>query len=440
MLLRPALRPQIRAEPPMAALSYRGLPVPPDLAQLEADVRLLGAIERPSASEGERDAAELIASQLRVSAQRACVERESAHGSYWWPLGLLNAISLVGGALALPDGPRRGARRLCGAAAGLFATAGLWDDLSVRHQWFRRRFLPHRATWNVVAQAGDDEALNAVVVVAHHDAAHSGLIFAPGLPELIGERLPRVWDRVNRSPPLMYLVIGGPLLITLGSLLGRRGLLAPGLALAGGSALTFAEIGARRPVAGANDNLSGVAVMLALARALQDDPVHGLRVMLVSTGSEESFEEGMRGFATRHLARMPRDRTHIIVVDTVGSPTLALPEAEGMLILRDYDAALKELFSTCALEIGVKLRRGLRFSFSSDAQIGLSEGFPTVMLGSVNRYKTPSNYHWPTDTPENVDYGSVADAARLVEAVVRRLAELASVGRGAEAREGITRS
>jgi len=407
--------------------------VPPDPAQLEADVRRLGAIERPSASVGERDAAELIAALLRLSGQRARVESERAHGSYWWPLGLLNAISMVGGALAGPDGPRRGARRLAGAAVGMFATAGLWDDLSVRRQWFRRRFLPHRATWNVVAQAGDDQAQDTVVVVAHHDAAHSGLIFAPGLPELIGRRLPRVWDRVNRSPPLMYLVIGGPLLITLGSLISHRRSLALGLALVGGSVLTFAEIGLRRPVPGANDNLSGVAVVLALARALQHDPVHHVGVMLVSTGSEESFEEGMRGFAARHLATMPRDRTHIVVVDTVGSPTLTLPEAEGMLVLRDYDTALKDLFSACALEIGVTLRRGLRFSFSSDAQIGLSEGFPTVMLGSVNRYKAPSNYHWPTDTPENVDYGSVADAARLVEAVVRRLAVRSSSARAAAA-------
>ena len=27
-------------------------------------------------------------------------------------------------------------------------------------------------------------------------------------------------------------------------------------------------------------------------------------------------------------------------------------------------------------------------------------GYPTVMLGSVNRYKLPDNYHWPTDTAD----------------------------------------
>jgi hypothetical protein len=44
------------------------------------------------------------------------------------------------------------------------------------------------------------------------------------------------------------------------------------------------------------------------------------------------------------------------------------------------------------------------------------------MLGSVNRYKLPDNYHWPTDTADNVDYSTVVDAVTLCEAVVRTLA------------------
>ena len=41
----------------------------------------------------------------------------------------------------------------------------------------------------------------------------------------------------------------------------------------------------------------------------------------------------------------------------------------------------------------------------------------------LHRLKQPANYHWPTDVPENVDYGTLADAVRLTEAVVRRLDE-----------------
>jgi len=49
-------------------------------------------------------------------------------------------------------------------------------------------------------------------------------------------------------------------------------------------------------------------------------------------------------------------------------------------------------------------------------------GYPTALLASFNRYKALANYHWPTDTADNVDYSSVADACRLTEAVIRGLA------------------
>jgi hypothetical protein len=47
------------------------------------------------------------------------------------------------------------------------------------------------------------------------------------------------------------------------------------------------------------------------------------------------------------------------------------------------------------------------------------------MLGSISRYKAPSNYHWPTDTAENVDYSSVVDATLLCEQLLRNEAAAA---------------
>jgi Iap family predicted aminopeptidase len=66
----------------------------------------------------------------------------------------------------------------------------------------------------------------------------------------------------------------------------------------------------------------------------------------------------------------------------------------------------------------------MRLRNATDGLIALKRGYPTVMLGSYNRYKVPSNYHWPSDTAENVEYGTVVEAIRLCEGVVRRLAAL----------------
>src|SRR4051794_13460757 len=115
---------------------------------LERTVRHLAAIERPSASEGEREAAEWIAAQLRELGLDAAIEEERAHGTYWIPQALLTASGAVAGALAL-----RGHRKTA-AAIGLLAAAGIADDCSAGPHVFRK-LLPHRATWNVVADAGD---------------------------------------------------------------------------------------------------------------------------------------------------------------------------------------------------------------------------------------------------------------------------------------------
>jgi len=49
-------------------------------------------------------------------------------------------------------------------------------------------------------------------------------------------------------------------------------------------------------------------------------------------------------------------------------------------------------------------------------------GYPTATLASVNRHKALSNYHLMTDTPENLDYTTVAAALDVAEAVARSLA------------------
>ena len=382
-------------------------------ADLEEAVRHLASFERPSASDGERRAAEWIAKRLRDHGCQARIEEERAHGTYWWPMGLLCALA---GAAAVTG------RRARALGAGAFAAAAIADDITGGRQWFRRLMLPSRPTWNVVAVAGDADAQRTAVVVAHHDAAHTSLLFSPAPGAFVGERFPALLERTDTTPPLMWPVIGGPLLVAAGALLGARGVRTAGAVLALGAAASFAEIGLRGVVAGANDNLSGVATLIGLARRLADQPVDGLRVLLVSTGSEESFMEGMQAFGRRHFASLPADRTHVICVDTVGSPELVMLEGEGMLWMNDYPKGFKDFVAECARRAGLHLRRGLRFRNATDALIALRAGYPTVMLGSVNRYKLPDNYHWPTDVPDNVDFSTTADAVALCHEVVQSLA------------------
>ena len=385
----------------------------PDRELIETAVRHLASFERGSASAGERVAAEWIAERLREEGLEPELSDHPAHGGYWRPLGLATGIAALAGAF----GSRRAA-----VLAGAAGAAAVWDDLVIWRHWTRRIVGRRKRTWNVVAEAGDRDARHTLVVVAHHDAAHAGAIFDPKVPEAIDRHAPWVFEKANTSPPLMWLVFGGPALVALGALTGRRRLRRAGTLIAAGSAATFADIGSRAVVPGANDNLTGVAVVLAMARMLRERPVEGLRVVLVSTGSEESFEEGMQGFAREWWPKLPRESTHVLVVDTVGSPELTLPEREGMLIPYRYDDELKDVVEQAAREDGVHIRRGLKFSFGSDALVAVRDGYRTAMMGSVNHRKEPANYHWPTDTADNVIYERVVDAATAVHATARALA------------------
>ena len=382
-----------------------------------AAIHELAAFDRPSASDGERRAAEAIAARLRALGCRVEVEEERAHGGYWWPIGIVNTVAAGAGLLALRR-RRAGFRALAAGLAGLGAAA-LWDDLSHGKRWFRRALLPHRSTWNVVAEAGDAAAERTVVLIAHHDAAHSGLIFHPVLPRIPLKVMPRWHAKAGRSFPLLYTVWLGPVLVCAGSLTGIRRLLGAGIALAAGATAAMTDIGLRAVVPGANDNLSSVGVLVAVAAALEEQPLEGLRVLLVSTGSEESFSEGMQGFGHRHFDGLDPERTEMVCLECLGGPTLIVVEGEGMLRMRDYPAGMRDALEQAAAGAGLPIMRGLRTTAATDAIIPLRAGYRVATLASVDETKLPMNYHWPSDRPEALHWATIEQAIAVCREFLR---------------------
>jgi hypothetical protein len=380
-------------------------------ALIERVVRELASYERPSASEGERRAAEWLVTELhRVGAREVRIETERAHGGYWWPLGLLNAAAL---------GVAATGRRRLAALAGAVGAAAVYDDVSGGRLWFRR-LLPRRPTYNVVAELGDPSAERTVVFIAHHDAAHTGLVFHPALPRISMKLIPRVHAKANQSIPILFGVFLGPVVLALWGLTGLRPLRGIGTFLATGATVAMADIGSRPVVPGANDNLSAVAVLVALAQALSEGPPDGVRVILLSTGSEESFMEGMQGFIARHAAALTTAWTEFVCLECVGSPQLCVVEGEGMLRMRLYPESSREALATAGERAGVRLHRGLRTVAATDGLIALRAGYRTCTLGGIDETKFPANYHWPSDVPDNLSWDSVERAVMVCEAYVRR--------------------
>ncbi|MBN1528871.1 MAG: M28 family peptidase [Thermoleophilaceae bacterium] len=377
---------------------------------MERVVHELAALERGSASEGERRAAEWLAEEFRGLGCDVRIEEEPAHGGYWWPLGILNAAAAL---VALAG------RRFLSVLVGAGAAAAVYDDVSGGRLWFRRAVLPHRTTWNVVAETGDRDAERTIVFIGHHDAAHTGLVFHPALPR-VGMRIaPEAHARATQSIPIMYGVFLGPVITALAALFRRPLLRRIGIGISLGATASMADIGLRPVVPGANDNLSSVGVLVALADALRERPPQGVRVILLSTGAEESFMEGMQGFGRRHFPQLSRATTEFVCLECVGSPELCVVEGEGMLRMRLYPKEAREALARAGERAGAELTRGLKTIAASDALIPLRAGYRTCLIGGIDETKFPANYHWPSDTPDNLSWESMEAAAAVSEAYVR---------------------
>ncbi len=385
-----------------------------DKGKLRGWLEELERIERPSASEGERRAAEWLVARFAELGAEARIEAEPAHGTYWWPLGLGAALGALGGIAAL-----RG-RRLLGGALAAAATAGMASDFPPGKRLLRR-LLPRRTTYNVVCELGPAEAERTVVLIAHHDAAHSGIVFHPQLPQ-IADRLGLI-ERSDTSPPLMAPVVGGPALAALGALTGRRLLTKIGVFFGLGSAAAMVEIGMRDVAPGANDNGTAVVALLALAERLLAEPPAKTRTILLSVGSEESFSEGIKAFGERHFGELPRESTFFLCLETLGSPHLLVLRGEGFLKMREYPPRSLSLMDGLAEELGIDLFPNLRLRNGTDGLESLAAGYETAVLASCTDLKQPANYHWWHDLAENVDFDTVADGIRLSEAAIRRLDE-----------------
>jgi hypothetical protein len=378
----------------------------------------LCAIERPSASDGERLAAEWLAGELRAAGAREVrIEEEpGGNGTFWWPIGLLAAAGAIAGVAA-----RRGGRlrRALAAAAGVAASALIADEMPPGRRRFRR-LLPNRTCHHVLAEIGPEDAERTIVVMGHHDAPHTAFFFNPAITQTVGEKAPWVFENRDTSPPLMWPTVAGPALVAAGAALGSRKLTGAGTLVSAGTVAFMAHIGAGEVVPGANDNGTASVAQIALARILADRPLENTRVLFLST-SEEALCEGMGLFMDRHAHELPTDSTFFLCFEMLGSPHLLVLRGEGMLRIREYPSEALELMDSTAEEVEVGLWPNLRTMNATDAVFPLAFGYQCAALCSCNQWKNPSHYHWKTDTPENVHYDTLSDAIRLSEAAIRKL-------------------
>jgi Zn-dependent M28 family amino/carboxypeptidase len=171
-------------------------------------------------------------------------------------------------------------------------------------------------------------------------------------------------------------------------------------------------------VDGANDNASGVGVMLTMAEALSLDAPADTEVLAVATGCEEAGLVGMQSFLRRHKEELAR--SWIINIDNVGAGDVKFTTREGMLIPHRTGRELTETAVKVSKLPGINVSGTTFRTMSNDTEPALMRGLEAITIIAL-RDGVPVNWHWKTDTLENIDPDSVDMAYRFVEQVVRRL-------------------
>jgi hypothetical protein len=162
---------------------------------------------------------------------------------------------------------------------------------------------------------------------------------------------------------------------------------------------------------GADDNASGVAVLLELARVLGKDWKPDRTVVFVAFSGEEAGRLGSQHYV-RHTTRWPVSKSiGMINFDTVGRLGQNPLQVLGTASAREWP----HIFRGAGLVTGVPVQPIAQEWGASDQRSFLDAGIPAVQLSSGPHL----DYHRPTDTIDHIDpagLGKIAAVAR--EAIV----------------------
>ncbi len=165
---------------------------------------------------------------------------------------------------------------------------------------------------------------------------------------------------------------------------------------------------------GADDNASGVAVMLELARALAEGPPPQRSIVFVAFSGEEAGRRGS-GHYIRHHARHPASRSiGMVNLDTVGRL------GDGKLLVLGGASASEwvHIFRGAGYLTGVDVEMAAEELDSSDQASFQSVGVPAVQLFTGPHL----DYHRPTDTADRVDADGLVRVAAVAKEAVEYLA------------------
>lgn len=375
---------------------------------------------RGSTTPAERAAALYAQEVLHGLGLKAHLEPFTAPVSGWRNFAVAATVGLASVALSLWGG---GLGAALAAGLMLIATLSVFAEMYFRPnplRWAVRQG-PSQNVWARIPAAAAPE--QRVLLIAHLDTHRTPWLFtSPGRLKLL---------RLITTLGVVGFVLGALLfaLIALG-LEALRPYSAVLLIAYLPVLLATLEPDTTPHSHGANDNASGVGIVLSLAERLAREPLARTEVWALASGSEEVGSYGAQAFIAAHQHELGGLRA--ISIDNVGGEGVGVcvTRVEGMVFPLRPDP---QLFAA-ALEVGaanpdLNLYHRPYTTLHTDATALMSRGVPSLSLVGLREADgVLPNWHTVHDRVERVDPSAVARNERFVLKLLEHLDRTGAAG------------
>lgn len=358
---------------------------------------------RPAGSEQEHEAQKLMAAELDGACDKVEIEPFDVHPGAFLGWILTDGIMMIAAIFLFFFGMSAIALALC-ALSLIFAIVEF-----LLYKKLLDPFFPKKTSHNVVAvRKPKGEVRRRIIFSGHADSANEWRFTYYGGSKLL--------------VPIIGLSFVG---ILLGLVLGIW-------AVAAGHAFSAADSGAlnvmryvflawipilftalffenkKRPVMGANDDLTGCFISMAVVKYMQQHDIRfeNTEVWVVLTGSEEAGLRGAKAFCKAHKNELSDVETVFVGLDTIRDYDFAAVYSRDLTGTVKNDAGACALVKEAAKQTGLDLPYKSVFFGATDAAAVTQAGMKAVSVAAMD--PAPAKYyHTRLDTADNLDIKTV---------------------------------
>lgn len=358
---------------------------------------------RPAGSEQEHEAQKLMAAELDGACDKVEIEPFDVHPGAFLGWILTDGIMMIAAIVLFFFGMSAIALALC-ALSLIFAIVEF-----LLYKKLLDPFFPKKTSHNVVAvRKPKGEVKRRIIFSGHADSANEWRFTYYGGSKLL--------------VPIIGLSFVG---ILLGLVLGIW-------AVAAGHAFSAADSGTlnvmryvflawipilftalffenkKRPVMGANDDLTGCFISMAVVKYMQQHDIRfeNTEVWVVLTGSEEAGLRGAKAFCKAHKNELSDVETVFVGLDTIRDYDFAAVYSRDLTGTVKNDAGACALVKEAAKQTGLDLPYKSVFFGATDAAAVTQAGMKAVSVAAMD--PAPAKYyHTRLDTADNLDIKTV---------------------------------